>query len=392
MKWIKRIGLSLVITLAVAAGLLWITGNDHILRGIPKTYLRGLSRPDIDDMELHPMRTIPNGTPEPWAESSSLGQLSLSDSARSLLEAFDTEAYLVWLGDSLVFEEYWNETTASTHFNSFSMAKSFTSLGVGCAWGEGKISSLNDPLSTYLDGYSDGLDADVHLDHLLHMASGIDFGESYNSPFGYMAKAYFGTELEANTRAYHATDLPGTEWNYEGGNTVLLGMTVQKVTGKPLAEYFSDRIWSRIGAEHPAYWNLDTENGLEKAFSAFYATPRDFGRIGKLMLDSGRWNGEQLVPERYLKKAFSPCAIPDVEGKAVYHYGYQFWLNTWRGHKVVSCNGMRGQYILTVPDLDMIVVRIGHTRPEGKVNGQSGFVLDLLNFAAQLQEDYAERH
>lgn len=392
MKWIKRILVGLVAVIGLAVIVLWATGNGHILRGIPKTYLRGVTSPDIDDMDLHPVRVVRRGTPEPWPESAALGSFALSQEARQGLVQWDTEAFLVWSGDSLIYEEYWNDSDQNTRFNSFSMAKSFTSLAVGCAWKEGKIFSLQDPLANTVAGYNQGLDAKLQIEHLLQMASGINFGESYGSPFGYMAKAYYGTELEAETRTYHASLPPGTQWKYEGGNTVLLGMAVTEATGKPLGSYFSEKIWSRIGAEHDAYWNLDVEDGLEKAFSAFYATPRDFGRIGKLMLDSGRWAGEEVVPWTYLEKAFAPVNVPGVDGQNVDHYGYQFWLNTWNGHKVVACNGMRGQHILTVPDRDLLVVRIGHQRPEALEHGQSRYIQDLLDYGGALQDAYAQRH
>ena len=72
------------------------------------------------------------------------------------------------------------------------------------------------------------------------MSSGIDFGESYGDPFGFMAKAYYGTAVYNLTLSKKSTKPPGVEWKYQGGNTLLLSFIVERATGKSLSTYFAD--------------------------------------------------------------------------------------------------------------------------------------------------------
>ena len=393
MKRLRKVLVGFLLVLATACLLLWLTGNGHILSGIPKTYLRGLSRPDIDDMDLHPMRKVRSGVGQPWAESGLLGELTLSEADREYLTTYDSEAVLIWIGDSLVLEEYWNQTNAQTPFNSFSMAKSFAALAVGVAIDRGEIPSVQAPLGDYLPAYSQGDDADLRLEHLLHMASGIDFGESYSSPFGYMAKAYFGSELHEETTKYHVSKTPGTEWKYEGGNSVLLGMALEKATGENVSDYFSRHVWQPIGATNDAFWNLDKagESGTEKTFSAFYATPRDFGRIGRLMLNRGVWKGARILSEEWFSASFASPGIQDQAGATKSNYGYHLWLEEDAGNTVPFCQGMRGQYILAMPHLDLVLVRIGHKREEPSEVGPV-FVKRLMQLANTTHTSYAQRY
>ena len=130
--------------------------------------------------------------------------------------------------------------------HSFSVAKSLTSLAIGVAIDQELIESHETPVGTILPEFQDGLNMSLNVEHLLSMSSGIDFGESYSNPFGYMAKAYYGDDLEGLTLRYDVTREPGELWVYEGGNTVLLGSIIEEVTQQTISEYFSEQIWKKI--------------------------------------------------------------------------------------------------------------------------------------------------
>jgi CubicO group peptidase (beta-lactamase class C family) len=380
---LKRLLLGVLSILAIASLLLFLTGNAHILYGLRHTYLIGKSRPDIDDMGGFNLRKIPATQPHPWNTSAAYGTLELTSSEDSMATFWKTEAFLVIHQDSLLFEHYWNNTTPTTTLNSFSMAKSFTAMAVGVAVNKGLI-DIEAPVQDYLPQFNQGLDTLLTVKHLLQMRSGIDFGESYSNPFGYQAKAYYGKDLLALTQPFHVSIEPGTLWKYEGGNTVILAEIVQKVTGEPLSTYFGKNIWSPIGAEQTAYWNLDHKDGMEKAFSAVYATARDFARVGLLYQHKGNWKGQQLLSEDFVDASVRPVNRPDAEGNNVTHYGYQWWLGHYNGYPVHSCRGMRGQYILSVPDLNLVVVRLGHNRGEEKKDNMPVGVYEYLDVAVRL--------
>jgi CubicO group peptidase (beta-lactamase class C family) len=386
MKWLKRLIIGLLALVFVSVVLLWITGNEHVLYGIGKTYLIGKSKPDIDDMEYFPVSTLLPGEPMPWPESYRFNHGKLSAEHERYLDSLETCALLVVHRDSLLFEKYWRGYTDSTKSNSFSMAKSFTGMLVGIAIEDGYIRSLDQPVSDFIPQFAEGKNSELTLRHLITMSSGIPFGESYASPFGYMARAYYGKNLEEETLKYNVEKTPGTVWSYEGGNSVLLGLVLKNATGKTPSQYFAEKIWSCIGTEHEGHWNLDHENGLEKTFSGFYATARDFARIGKLYLHDGAWEGDTLMDPEFVKASVTPCLIPDPEGTPCAWYGYHWWIGEHRGEYFYSCRGMRGQYIAVVPSRELVVVRLGHDKSEVRDGEVSEDLRKCLDAAIALSE------
>lgn len=390
-KIIRALGV-LVALLVVAALALQLTGNGHVLKGLRSTYLAGKSRPDIDDMRFHAVRTVKAGDPAPWKEAL-LDESALAEDELGLLRELQTAAFLVISGERLIYEYYGEGFDRESRINSFSMAKSFTSLAVGAAVDRGLIST-NESVSTYLPRFSEGSNKDLRVIHLLQMRSNINFGESYANPLGYQAKAYFGNDLWALTAPYRVDGKPGTEWKYEGGNTVLLSELLTSASGDLLSDAFSRDIWTKIGAEHDAYWNLDREDGNEKAFSAFYATARDFARIGRLMLNQGQWNSKRVVSKAWVQASIAPVNTPDPEGQTVKHYGFQWWLapphvEPWH----FSARGMRGQYIVCIPEHDLIVVRLGRQRIEERTeNEMSPDLPKWVEMGLNLASKDAERY
>jgi CubicO group peptidase (beta-lactamase class C family) len=148
----------------------------------------------------------------------------------------------------------------------------------------------------------------------------------------------------------------------------MLAFILEKATGQTVGDYASEKLWSRIGAEQPAPWSLDHKDGHEKAYCCFYSGARDFARLGKLMLDSGSWNGTQIVSKDFVKEATTPNGLYyyDDPDTLVYTYGLQWWLMNYSGHNIFYMQGMLGQYVFVIPDERMIVVRLGKHREKEK--------------------------
>ena len=359
MKKALKIVLIVLGAIGLLIGILYATGNGYLPRGVYCTYLHGKTKPDIDDISLFDLRKINAGN----SISLPTKTKALSAENISFLNSTESEAFLVFKNDTLVSEWYKNSASDTTHWNSFSMAKSAISLLIGCAIQDGKIGSLNDPISKYIPWSS----KEVTLEQLLHMSSGIPFGESYNSPFGYMAKAYYGKDLKAITTTFQVEQTPGSYWSYEGGNTVLLGMVLEAATQKKISNYFEEKIWSKIGAASPAYWNLDSENGFEKPFTGIYATAKDFGMLGECILHHGKVNGSAIIDSSYLAQSFALWTIQDGKNTICDWYGLHWWMGEVDGIKFKSARGMRGQYIVIVPEKNMVIVRIGHQQSKERI-------------------------
>lgn len=368
LKWLVILIVLLLLTL-------WFTGNTHLIRGITLTYLRGYSGPTINDYTHFKNHTVQAPTTaQPWPVSPQYNKTQLKAEDEAYHQKLKSVAYLVIKNGSITHESYWDGYTDSSHTNSFSVAKSIVSVLVGCAMQDGLIKNVNEPAVNYLPEYKEVLGDKITLRHLLTMSSGINFDESYGDPLGMMAKAYYGNNIPNLVKGYTPETEAGKQFNYLGGNTLLLGFIVEKVTGKKLAQYATEKLWQPMGAQNSAFWTVDDETETERSYCCFYSNARDFARIGKLYLDSGRWKGKQIVPQSFVLESTVPAA-DIMDGNApLAIYGYQWWCYNNNGEHIFYARGIKGQYIIVRPEKNIIVVRLGHTRDAEQ---ESGTPLDV---------------
>ncbi len=356
----KNIFKWLLIILAVLSAGLLLTGHGYIFKAIYHTYFKGRSGPSADEYKIFENREVKNATEVKWPLSSHYNSQKISENLLKEFEAYQTMSYVVIRGDSLIHEQYWDGTSDSTVLNSFSMAKTFVSILTGIAIAEGKIKSLDQPIGDFLPEYKE---SKITIRHLLTMSSGINFDEDYVSPFAYPARAYYGSDLRSLTFSYKAEEEPGKIFKYLSGNTMLLNFVLQKATGQTISDYFSEKLWKPLGAKHPAWWSLDHEGGDEKAFCCFNSNAADLARIGQLFLDSGKWNGQQVVPMDYVLESVQPAPLLDTDGKKNEKYGFAWWLiPDYKGLYIYYARGILGQYIICIPEKQLVIVRQGQKR------------------------------
>jgi len=339
---------------------------------------------NIDDYKIFANRTVKKGDAQPWKISSDYNSLKLSKEELDYFNEFGTVAFLVVKDTALLFEAYWDGYGTNSYSNSFSMAKSIISLLVGCAVEDGYIHSLDDPISKYLPELKAG--DSVTIRNLLTMSSGLSWDESYSSLFSQTTKGYYGSNLPKLVLSQISLEKPGKYFEYRSGDTQLLSLIVERATGKTLSDYVSERIWSKIGAEHNALWCLDRKNGVEKAFCCFNSNARDFARFGQLVLNNGSWNGKQIIPLDYLHQAVQPATyLKDSEtGKPCSFYGYQWWILDLDGYHVIYARGLNGQYIFAIPQLNSVIVRLGHKRSTVRIDGTPEDVYKYIRLGIQI--------
>lgn len=368
MRILKKILLWFVCILLLLNAAILATGNSHIYKGLSNTYFKGRSGPSIDEYRIFPYNVVKAGTPQPWPRSAAYNKKKISAEQLQDFSKYDTKAFIVVKGDSILHEEYWDGYSSASVSNSFSMAKSIVGVLTGVALKQGKIKSLDQPVADFLPQFKEGAAAKITIRHLLTMSSGIDFDEDYVSPFAYPAKAYYGEELEELTFSYKATEEPGKVFKYLSGNTALLAFVLKKATGKSLATYASENLWKPMGAVNDAFWSLDHENGVEKAYCCFNSNASDFARIGKLYLDFGNWKGQSIIDSGYVVQATHPATLIDGNGKPNEVYGFQWWvMKDKQGRHVSYARGILGQYIFVVPDRDLVIVRLGSKRDSERI-------------------------
>jgi CubicO group peptidase (beta-lactamase class C family) len=358
-----------------------ITGNFYIYRAVWYTFLHGQTGPDIFDGNYFYSRQVNPAKNQPWPISKKYNKNVLTTAQRTSLTDLSTTSFLVFKNDSLLYEEYFDGFGERERSNSFSVAKSVVGLLIGVAHAEGKIKSLDDPVGNYLIGYNEGNKKKITIRHLLTMSADMKWNESAWNPLSDNAEAYYCTDLPGKMKSVDYGKNPGKVFDYKSGSQQVLSMILKKVTGKTLSEYASEKIWKKVGAEDTAYWSLDTKNGTEKAYCCLYATSRDFGRLGKLMLHHGMWNGEQVIDSAYVAQSVVPANLKTTEGDKNDRYGYCWWITNHKGKKVFYARGIKGQYVICIPSENMVVVRTGHKRGAKRADDQPMDLFTMIDIA-----------
>ena len=385
-RFLLRFVVALVLTICIACLGLWASGNAHLIKAVRSTYLVGKTGPTINDYPKFENRKIETSEAQPWQESDNYNFNPPSPAQQEEIDKWETTSFLVIKNSKLLYEKYAKGYSERSLTNSFSMAKSFTSLAIGAAIKEGKIKSVTQKVGDFLPEFKEGKKAVVTIEDLLTMSSGIDYGESYGDPFGYMAKTYYGTNLYDLTVSKPMKYSPGEVWKYQGGNSLLLSFILKKATGQNLSDYFSQHFWKPIGASEEALWSISEKGGLEKAYCCFYSNARDFARIGQLVLDSGAWNGKQLISKEYFSQSFNSKNIKDEKEKVIDYYGYQWWIGNFKGDSFYYARGIQGQYIVAIPAWNTVLVRLGHKRDPTKGIKVPSDLIDYLGIVKSMTQ------
>ncbi len=342
---------------------LWITGNGYILKTLVYNY------PGIDDLDIFEKREIRNSSSNDWPVSGNFNKILLPTETNNQNIQNETVAFLVIKNDSIIYEQYWDNYNDHSLSNSFSVSKSIVGVLMGIAVKENLV-SVDDPVGKFIPAFANAPNSELKVRHLLSMSSGLNWDESYQSLFSKTTEAYYGTDLSKQVDELKVIETPGKTFSYMSCNTLILGMIISKASGKTLSEYASEKLWKPIGATSAAYWSLDHNTGTEKSYCCFYSNARDFARIGKLMLDSGKWNGNQIIPADYYINSINPVDCTDENGNPVDYYGWQWWLTEIDGKKIIYARGILGQYIIMIPQDKIIIVRLGKKRGEKNERNQ----------------------
>ena len=332
----------------------------------------------INDRDIFEQRIIKAGNGIEWNIGKDYNTKELPVYLIKELEELETVAFLVIQDDSIRFEKYWDEGSTSSLTSSFSMAKSIVSILTGIALKEGKIKNLDDPVGNYLPEFKKGDKSKITIKHLLTMSSGLEWWEVYFSPVSHTTEAYYGTDLKKLINRLEVVVKPGTLHRYKSGDTQLLAFVMEVATGKSLSEYATNKLWQPINAINDAEWSVDNPAGIEKAYCCFNSNARDFARIGKLYLNNGNWNGQQIVSEDYIKASITPAPLKDKTDSSIDYYGYFWWLIDHKG-KWFYARGILGQYIMILPEKNLIVVRLGHSRRLNKINNHPADVYTIID-------------
>ncbi len=282
-------------------------------------------------------------------------------------------ALLVLKDGRIAYEDYEMGNTEKTRWMSMSMVKSITASLMGAAIRDGYIKNIDDPVTQYVAKLRGSAYDGVSIRNLLQMASGVKWDETYTDPASdrrRMLTAQIaqrpGAILDLMAKLPRA-GAPGTIWNYSTGETFVAGAVVRAAVGRPLAQYLSERIWTKAGMESDATWWLESPGGLEIGGSGLSATLRDYGRFGLFLMNGGVAAGEKILPDGWVREAGSSKTV----GGKVVDYGYMMWPFPAKSGSVndgaFEALGIYGQHIYVNPrEHVVIVVWSALPKPSGK--------------------------
>lgn len=388
-----------VLFLGILYALLYFSPYQYLIKGVKLTYLQGTKSAHFTDWYGFDTRIIPNGSRVSDIKKITNQKVELSDTLRKVLEETESGSYLVFRNNALVYEEYFNGYTDTHRLNSFSMAKTVTTLMVQKAIELGYIQSWDDKVKNYLPWLTGPYAEALTLRNLSTMTAGLDWNENYISPFSITAKAYYSDDIEGVMRSLGIVQKPGEKWQYQSGSTQLLTFVLREAIRSPkmqvkepiementfkttvqlnqlmngenseyrdlkkynsVSEFASEQIWEPLGMEAPALWSLDKEKGNELGFCCLNAVSRDFGRLGLWVLNHGNWANARI------DSSFLALASKGFKDK---RYGHSFWVSSETPTPFYYFQGLNGQYICMIPSQNMVVVRTGkHIKRMGNDN------------------------
>lgn len=318
----------------------------------------------IDDYRIFPQRRLTaaplpfrfregghEGNAPPRVSFGSRHDVPLSE----LLPSTGTVAFLMVKDDAIMFEQYLEGFDRATPSLSFSMAKSFLSVLVGCAIADGYLKSADQPVTDFVPELRGKGFASVTLKHLLQMTSGIDYAEN-DFPLGLHVRFYYTDRLEQEILNLRLRERPGTRFIYKSGDAYLLTLALKRALGgKSITAYMQERLWQPLGMEYDGIWSIDhAPDGLEKTGCCLAATARDFAKIGRLYLNKGLWNGQRIVPEAWVAES----TRIDTSAGSAWNYQHLWWLVA-EDRPDFMANGHLGQFLYINPSAGVIIVRLG---------------------------------
>lgn len=242
----------------------------------------------------------------------------------SYAEEQGSQSLIVVHKGTLQLEQYWRGADRETRFNPQSMSKSVLALLTGIAIEDGKIGSVTDPISKYIGEWKNDPRGTATIEQILRMTAGLEqmaVDGYYDVDFlSRVARYSLGEDFNGMILDLRQVDEPGTKFEYNPEEANLLGIAIERATGKRYAEYLSEKLWQPLGLADASMY-LDRPGGAAMKSCCVFSRPYDWAKIGLLISQNGAWDGEQLVPAGWIKAMITPSPLRDF-------YGYFVWLGS----------------------------------------------------------------
>ena len=317
---------------------------------------------------------------QPLATLAKENVLNLQDvfqEASDYAELHGSDSLVIQHNGKIVYENYWNDTKPESLFALHSITKTMNALLIGHAIEDGFINSVDIPAATFIEEWKGSSKEKIQIRDLLNMASGIQ--ESYDfSPTSTRIERIMGLDIVTPNIAAETKGEPGTAFLHVNPNSQILGIIIERATGKRFSKYFSEKIWQPLGARD-AFFFVDKQDGMIHTDCCMWASVRDVVRVGEMMLNKGVFNGNQIIPSGWVDEMLIPS-------KANVNYGMQLWLGNefveyrpydpgtttfanyhsepFQANDVFFLDGLGKKRLYVIPSKSLVILRTGSNSSE----------------------------
>jgi CubicO group peptidase (beta-lactamase class C family) len=262
---------------------------------------------------------------------------------------------IIYKTDHIIREKYFHPGDSLAPHDVRSVTKSVMATLIGIAIDKGIIISENQKIGDYLRNYIISIDstkANIKIGNLLSMTSGLA-GDELTDQGEYNIWISAADQL-SYTLNKPMINTPGAYFNYNNGTAHLTSAILSQASGMTTIEYANQNLFKPLGIDTPP-WEV-VKRALNNGASGLSLTPSDMLKIGKLYLNNGVFDGTQIVSKEWITKATTfKISTHNIEPFGP-EYGYFWWIGIKNNHKYFFANGYGGQFIVVVPDIELVVV------------------------------------
>lgn len=351
--------------------------------------------------EFYRPTIVARGAPAPFFPTAAVRSIApdVLEAAAHWAAQHNSTALLVLHRNELQLERYWQGLAPDTLFTGRAMSRTPVAMLVGIALAEGRLGSLDEPLSQHLPEWAGDARGRITLRELLHNVSGLEEPQLSRNPFSKPMQLSFGTDFARAALSFQAERPPGERFAVSNANAQLLGIVLERATGVPYEQYFSERLWAPLGAADAEFY-LDRDGGMPATYCCFRASARDWLRLGALLVNDGVANGRQVLPPGWVQQMSRSSSVNP-------HYGLQIWTGAHgagvrpyvqgrpsgvaHGEPLLAADilyleGGGFRTLWAIPSRQLVILRLGRASP----GWDSSFLPNLLVRALQEAETESE--
>ncbi len=349
-----------------------------------------------------PLATL-RGAPGPFLPTAAPGRGSITaqalEEASQYAEATGAQALIVVHKGVVQLERYYGGASAASQFSAHSLTKLLAAMTIGHAIADGHIRSVDQPASTWLTEWRDEKRSRITLRQLLEMTAGFRTGVNTDPSHRYM-QMHYGADVEAIVATAMPAIEPGSAFVFDNDNLHALGLVVERATGRPYQDYVSQRLWQPLGAAD-ADLLMDRPGGRAYAYCCSWTLPRDWARVGQMLLQGGLWQGRRVLPEAWVQAMRQPSKVNASVGMQTFlgaawlDPAVNRFLNAQRATLAPSLApdlsyhiGYGGQLLAVVPSEELVIVRAGKAHPGWRDHVLPNLMVAALKPATTAGQDW----